>query len=262
MDQHLEKPAKPSGDRRNILGLWLLAITAAGTLIFALTLDPVAQPLSYHAFADGRRFLGIGNFWNTVSNLPLLVFGLSGLVYTVHVRVRGAQKSWRIFFAGIVLAAIGSIWYHLAPDNDRLFIDRLPIGMLMGVLFAALLTEHVGSEQERWLVPAVLIGAASALHWHYTDDLRLYVWVQVWTPIAVLIFLLLFKPLYAGRRWLLVAFAFLILARVAEYCDLAIFRATGEFVSGHAVKHLLSGFAPLAIQLMLMQRKERDIESS
>lgn len=262
MDQHQEKPGRPSDDRRKILGLWLLAITAAGTLIFALTLDPVAQPLSYHAFADGRRFLGIGNFWNTVSNLPLLVFGLSGLVYTVHARVRGAQKSWRIFFAGIVLAAIGSIWYHLAPDNDRLFIDRLPIGMLMGVLFAALLTEHVGSEQERWLVPAVLIGAASALHWHYTDDLRLYVWVQVWTPIAVLIFLLLFKPLYAGRRWLLVAFAFLILARVAEYCDLAIFRATGEFVSGHAVKHLLSGFAPLAIQLMLMQRKERDIESS
>ncbi len=254
LDSHQENPGKRAEDRRKLVGLWLLAISAAGTLILALSLDPYPQPLSYHAFADNRRLLAIDNFWNVVSNLPLLVFGLSGLVFTLVGRLRGAQYSWRIFFAAIALAAIGSTWYHLAPDNDRLFIDRFPIGMLMGALFAALLAEHVGLKQERWLLPAVLIGAASALHWHYTDDLRLYVWFQVWTPIAVLTFLLLFKPLYGGRGWLLVAFALLILARVAEYFDVAIFRITNGFVGGHAIKHLLAGFAPLAIQIMLTRR--------
>ncbi len=246
-----------------MLGVNLLAITAAGTLILALSLDPIAQPLSYHAFADGRHFLGVDNFWNVVSNLALLIFGLSGLVFTLLARPRGAQKSWLVFFAAMVLVSIGSTWYHLAPDNDRLLWDRLPIGVLMGALFVALLTEHMGSGQERWLIPAVLIGAASVLHWHYTDDLRFYAWVQVWTPIAVLIFLLLFKPLYLGRRWLLVAFVFLMLARLAEYYDIAIFRAAREVVSGHTIKHLLAGLAPLAIQIMLMQRGgKRDIQSS
>lgn len=256
MDPQQEIQSKRPEERLKLAGLWLLAISAAGTLIFALSLDPYPQPLSYHAFADGRRLLAIDNFWNVVSNLPLLIFGLSGFVYTILRRVRGAQNSWRIFFAAIALTAIGSTWYHLAPDNERLFIDRFPIGMLMGALFAALLAEHVGSKQERWLLPAVLIGAASALHWHYTDDLRLYAWVQVWTPIAVLILLLMFRPLYGGRGWLLAAFVLLILARVVEYYDVGIFHVTNGFIGGHTVKHLLAGVVPLAIQLMLMGREK------
>jgi hypothetical protein len=263
LHQQQQKTGTHASYRRRNLGLNLLAITAAGTLILALSLDPVAQPLGYHAFADGRHLFGFDNFWNTVSNLPLLIFGLSGLFYTSLARPRGAQKSWLLFFAAMVLVSIGSTWYHLAPDNDRLLWDRLPIGILTGALFVALLTEHIGPRQERWLIPAVLIGAASVLHWHTTDDLRFYAWVQVWTPIAVLIFLLLFKPLYLGRRWLIVAFVFLILARVAEYYDIAIFRATREVISGHTIKHLLAGFSPLAILIMLMQRGENgDIQSS
>lgn len=256
MDPQQEYVGKRPDDRRKLVGLWLLAISAAGTLILALSLDPYPQPLSYHAFADSRRLLATDNFWNVVSNLPLLIFGVSGFVYTMLTRVTGAHSSWRIFFAAIALTAIGSTWYHLAPDNDRLFIDRFPIGMLMGALFAALLTEHLGLKQERWLIPAVLIGAASALHWHFTDDLRFYAWVQVWTPIAVLIFLLMFRPLYGGRRWLLIAFALLIFARVAEYYDVGIFRVTNGFVGGHALKHLLAGLVPLAIQFMLMRRQQ------
>ena len=250
-----ENRCKRAENRRKLAGLWLLAISAAATLIFALSLDPYPQPLSYHAFADGRRLLAIENFWNVVSNLPLLIFGLSGFVYTMLARVRGAKNSWRFFFAAIALTAIGSIWYHLAPDNERLFIDRFPIGMLMGALFAAILTEHVGSMQERWLLPAVLIGAGSALHWHLTDDLRFYAWVQVWTPIAVFIFLLLFRPIHGGRGWLLVAFVLLILARFAEYYDVVIFRITKGFIAGHALKHLLAGLASLTIQLMLIRRR-------
>jgi hypothetical protein len=262
---HREKPAGSAADRRKILGHSLLWITAAGTLILVLSLDPVPQPLSYHAFGDARNVFGVDNFWNVASNLPFLIFGASGLVYVTAARPEGARKSWMVFFAAMALVSVGSAWYHLAPDNDRLLWDRLPIGVLMASLFVALLAEHAVPGQERWLVPAVLVGAASVLHWHYTDDLRLYAWVQVWTPIAVTIFLLLFKPLYPGRKWLFAAFALLILARISEYYDVAIFRATHGFVGGHVIKHLLAGFAPLAIQMMLMQRKKKyvaDIQSS
>ncbi|HSS63522.1 MAG TPA: ceramidase domain-containing protein [Gammaproteobacteria bacterium] len=262
MDAHREKSSGRASDGRKRLGLWLLAISAAATLMVALSFDSVPQPLSYHAFADARKVLGIDNFWNVVSNLPFMIFGVSGIVYVLLARPPGARKSWGVFFAALVLVSMGSAWYHLAPDNPRLLWDRLPIGISMGALFVALLAEHAGLEHERWLIPAVLIGAASVLHWHFTDDLRLYAWVQVWTPIAVLVFLLLFEPLYAGRKWLVVAFLLLILSRTTEYYDIAIFRATREFAGGHAVKQFLAGLAPLAIQIMLMQRKEGDIQSS
>jgi hypothetical protein len=241
-------------DRGKAFGRLLLWMTAAGTLAFVLSLDRFPQPLSYHDFADFRNVFGMVNFWNVASNLPFLIFGGSGLIYTMVARPPGARNSWMIFFAAMVLVSVGSAWYHLAPDNSRLLWDRLPIGMLMGALFAAVLAEHAGPAQEQWLIPAVLVGAASVLHWHATDDLRLYAWVQVWTPIAALIFLLLFEPLHPGRKWLLAAFLLLFLARVTEHYDIAIYRTTHGLVGGHTLKHLLAGLAPLAIQIMLMRR--------
>ena len=38
-------------------------------------LPPVSQPQSYHQFADTRRFLGVPNFCDVVSNLPFVVIG-------------------------------------------------------------------------------------------------------------------------------------------------------------------------------------------
>jgi hypothetical protein len=40
-------------------------------LLWVARMEPVAQPLSYHDFADQRSILGIRHFWNVVSNPPL-----------------------------------------------------------------------------------------------------------------------------------------------------------------------------------------------
>jgi hypothetical protein len=41
--------------------------------------------------------------------------------------------------AGLFLTALGSTWYHLAPDNARLVWDRLPIALACGGLLAGVL---------------------------------------------------------------------------------------------------------------------------
>lgn len=255
MHAHRVKSDTVGLQKNTRLGLSLLAITIAGSLLLALSLDPIAQPLGYHAFGDNRRLFGVDNFWNFVSNLPFLVFGLSGLVYTLRARPKGARRSWMVFFAALALVSVGSGWYHLAPDNTRLVWDRLPIAVALVALFVAMLAEHVGLAQERWLIPGVLLGAATVVYWHYTDDLRVYLWVQSFTLIGVLIFLLLFQPNYPARGWLLAALVLFMLAKIVEYYDVGIFSVTGGLVGGHAIKHFLAGFAPLAVQIMLMRRE-------
>jgi hypothetical protein len=47
------------------------ALTVA-SLSAPLLLPPISQDQSYHQFADQRTILGIPNFWNVVSNFPLL----------------------------------------------------------------------------------------------------------------------------------------------------------------------------------------------
>ena len=52
--------------------------------IVEIVLNPFAQDPAYHAFADGRTLLGIPNFWNVISNLPLLVIGAWGILFVAR----------------------------------------------------------------------------------------------------------------------------------------------------------------------------------
>jgi hypothetical protein len=100
-------------------GLWLFA-GLAGVVIVAAVLAPrVAQPLSYHKFADTRGWFGIANFGDVASNIPFAILGICGLV---ALRKNGSmafldpRERWPylIIFAGFLLTAFGSSYYALA----------------------------------------------------------------------------------------------------------------------------------------------------
>lgn len=103
-------------------------------LIVATCLAPrTPQPQSYHHFADRHAWLGIPNFGDVASNLPFAIIGAWGLLFLASGRSVGRflQDCERIpyffVFAGLLLTAFGSAYYHLAPDNNRLVWDRLPM---------------------------------------------------------------------------------------------------------------------------------------
>ena len=50
-------------------GIVLMLGVAAGMALLMFRLPPIAQPASYHQFDDQRRWLGIPNFANVISNL-------------------------------------------------------------------------------------------------------------------------------------------------------------------------------------------------
>ena len=157
----------------------LLIGLVLGTLALAFAIDPIAQDLNYHRFADTRDFFGVPNFFDVVSNLPFLVVGLLGLRIAVRGERDPARPGWIVLFVGVTLVAFGSSWYHLSPSNGTLVWDRLPMTIGFMGLFVALLTEYINPGLGRLLLlPAVLLGAASVAHWAFSDDLRLYAWVQ------------------------------------------------------------------------------------
>ena len=236
--------------RRGAFALALLA-----PLALLLWLDPIAQNSAYHDFADRRTLLGIPNFADVVSNFAFLVIGVWGLASAPRWQAGEARLSWRILFAATVLLCIGSAAYHLSPGNETLVWDRLAISAICAALLVALLAENVAPCIQRFaLAPALLLGVCSVVYWHLSDDLRLYIWVQLSPLLAAPLLIVLFPARYSHRGWLLCALACYGVAKLAELADENVFEWSAGLVGGHSVKHLFAGAGIAALNLMLLRR--------
>jgi Ceramidase len=237
--------------------VWLAIVIVAPLAYLLLLHAPIPQDKGYHIFADVRTCLGIQNFGNVASNLAFLLVGVVGALWCARNLRTGARLSWIVFFTGVALVFVGSGYYHATPNDDTLVWDRLPMTLAFMGLFAALMSEHLGARFEQpVLIPALVIGVASVFWWRYTDDLRVYVWVQGAPLLAIPFILAMFPGRYSHRGYLLYGLAFYALAKVAEYYDKETYALTSLFISGHSVKHLLAAMAPLFLYLMLRRRSE------
>ena len=242
----------------------LLISVAVVIAIIALLLPPIPQPQAYHNFADHRGWLGIPNFGDVVSNLPFALFGLAGLIFLFGPyapKFSDHRERWlyTVMFAGLALTAIGSAYYHLAPDNARLVWDRIPIMIVFMALLAAVIAERVGVGAALWLFPVLqAAGVGSVLLWRASElsgqgDLRFYAAVQVYS-ILVLLLMLLFPTKYTRGSDFAVVVALYVLAKILEETDRQVF-AVGHIVSGHTLKHLAAAAASYWTLRMLRRRK-------
>lgn len=207
---------------KRILVLGVCALVVA----FLIGAPPLHQGSSYHDFADRRTILGIPDFWDVLSNLPFLVVGVMGLI-------RFRDLASRMLFFGVFCTALGSAYYHLAPDYARLFWDRLPMTIAFMALFA------IAINHGKLVVRFVMLGIGSVVWWRVTDNLWPYRLVQFGTMAALLVI--------ATRRepGLWPVFIFYGLSKISEHFDQQIYSISP--LSGHTIKHLLAGIATLYI---------------
>ena len=242
---------------------WLLGGALVAVVIAVVLSPPIPQDPGYHSFADQRTLIGIPNALNVLSNLPFAFVGIAGLAVTFRrsTRFNFPWERWpyAALFAGTALTAVGSSYYHLAPDNARLVWDRLPMTIgFMGFL-AATVGERIGVRPARLLfVPALMFGTASVFHWHWTEvtgagDLRWYALVQFGSLIAIALLLAMYDPTYTRTSLIVAGLAAYSLAKVFELGDHAIFNA-GRIISGHALKHL-SAAAGVAFLVSALSRR-------
>lgn len=245
-----------------------VAVLIAVALVMALALalsSRIPQPQEYHRFADQRDLLGVSHALDTLSNLGFLFVGAWGLWVLAGgggVFLEPIERlPYLIFFFGVALTCFGSGYYHLAPDNDRLVWDRLPMTIGFTALFAAILGERVSLRAALRILPVfMLLGAATVLYWIWTEragrgDLRPYLFVQFFPVITIPLLLAIFPPRYTRGADVVWVIAFYVLAKVLETFDAAIFAATANLVSGHTLKHLAAAVAVWFVLRMLQKRQ-------
>lgn len=237
-------------------GRTLLAFIVFAIIMVFAFVEPFPQPQSYHQFADTRTLLGIPNFWNVVSNTLFLVPGIAGLWILGsgdHPGIVPAlNPAYHVLFAGVLLTAFGSAWFHLAPDNNTLFWDRLPMTVAFMSLVAIIVGEHISETLGRWLLwPLLLIGAISVIYWDYSEarnagDLRLYGVVQFLPMLLIPIILLSYESVFDRTSFIWILFLLYALAKVCEQLDVVLYDM-GGIISGHSIKHICAAVGPIVL---------------
>jgi hypothetical protein len=262
--------SEPATNLRLLRTLPIVALGVATLAILYIAGSPTPQATGYHAFNDDRTFLGVPNALNVLSNLPFLFVGLAGLCYLFVGPGSRPGQAWRapaerwafaLLFLGVFLTGFGSSHYHLHPNNDRLVWDRLPMVVGFMALIAAMIAERISARVAGWLLgPLALVGLAGVWQWHWTEeqgrgDLRFYLWLQGYTLFFCLVTPLLFPPRYTRTADWYIALSWYLLAKACESLDGRIYRATGDLVSGHTLKHLLGAVSLYWLLRMLQRRR-------
>ncbi len=239
----------------------LLALGAAlAPWLVALLAPPLAQPQSYHDFADQRTLWRIPHAANVLSNLAFVAVGSWGLAALVRGSMNfgvapGARKAWFVMFLGITLTGIGSAYYHLAPCDSTLVWDRLPMALAFAGLVAGTLADRAPSLSGPVILALAATAIGSVVAWAVSGDLVPYLSMQAGYVVVVLLATALIGSPYTRAGQLFGAVALYAGAIVCERLDVPIDAALGGLVSGHTLKHLLAAAAAWLIGLMLTRRR-------
>jgi len=214
--------------------------------LLAVFAPPVAQDPHFHDFADQRTWLGIPCALDVLSNLPFALFGVWGLRVLGRAQgmAIGPRRLAALFFAGLVLTTFASGWYHWQPDDAGLAVDRLGMTAAFAGLLGLGVASHVSARAGNSFALAVLLcGPLSVWVWATSGNLLPWALLQG-GGMVLLIVLAVLKPLPGAPavRWGVVIGVYIV-AKLCELADHAIFRATGELISGHSLKHLVAACA-------------------
>ncbi len=246
------------------LRTWLLIGLTLVAIGLALFLPAVPQPREYHDFIDKRAVYGIQNFFDVASNAAFALAGIVGLLAVLYPRAcfesPAERLPYAVFCIGVLMTAAGSCYYHLEPNNETLFWDRLPMTIAFMSLISAQIVDRVSVRGGLLaLVPMLLIGIGSAVYWIATErqgqgNVVPYAVLQAYSVIVLLKLAAMHPSRYTHGNAIYAVFAGYLLAKVFEHHDREIFEWTGV-VSGHTLKHVMAGLAGIPVAWMLWRRR-------
>jgi hypothetical protein len=246
----------------------VIYLPAFFTLLCGLAMlvhGPIGQPANYHAFADHTDFLGIPYANDVLSNLGFALVGSWGILclwpQRQHPALLAGRVGYGVFLIGLILTALGSAYYHLAPDNDRLLWDRLPIALACAGLLAGAWAETALPKRYALAATCLLvIYAITSVFWWYVSelngagDLRPYLLLQILPIVLIPLWQAIYPSPLRDRLWFGAAFLLYVLAKLAELNDHELLAMSHALLSGHTLKHLLATAAAAALVHRLIER--------
>ena len=239
----------------------IIAVIIAAASIFLLPDFP--QDQAYHQFADQRTLWGIPNALNTLSNLGFLYAGLWGLmalalkklIFASSVEIRLAG----LFFAGLVLTALGSGWYHLNCRDATLAWDRMGMVVTFAGVLGLAAAQKISLRAGQWLgIGSFFAGIAAVLWWQTHANLMPYIVIQ-FGGMALVAWFAFVPSKRPGVSWGLLIICYVV-AKLFEAGDAPVFRLSGNWVSGHTLKHVAAAGAAFAF-LPAYQGKQHSFDS-
>ena len=246
----------PARARFDTLLVALCLFALAAPWLALVFIAPVAQPQSYHAFADQRGWHGVPHAMNVLSNVPFALVGVLGLACIARSPgVRGAEWPYALFFSGALLTAFGSAWYHAAPSDATLVWDRLPIAAAFAGLVAGTLADRRPQWSGRLTLGFGAVAVATVLLWTLSANLLPYLVMQGCFFAVVLATTAVVPSRWSHGRAVYLAALTYALAIVCERYDKPIAAMLGGALSGHTLKHLLAATALAVVLVMLARRR-------
>ena len=247
------------------LVVYLPALFTLLSGLMMLVHGPIGQPANYHDFADHANFLGIPYANDVLSNLGFALVGFWGTLrlwpQRQHRALLAGRVGYGVFLIGLILTALGSAYYHLAPDNDRLLWDRLPIALACAGLLAGAWAETVLPKRYALAATCLLvIYAITSVFWWYVSelngksDLRPYLLLQILPIVLIPLWQAIYQSPQRDRLWFGAAFLLYVLAKLAELNDHELLAMSHALLSGHTLKHLLATAAAAALVHRLIER--------
>lgn len=243
----------------------LLAAAAGLALLLACFGPHVAQHAYYHAFADQRALFGVPYAMDVLSNLPFALAGVIGLVAWFSAGRAPVRNPLRnplrnpdptrqfaaLFFAGLIVTALGSTYYHLNPSDSSLALDRLGMVASFAGMLGLAAAQRVSLRAGLATVLAVLLmGHSTVAVWAETGNLLSWAVLQGGGMVMLLV-LAMCRPvaqtsavaLPSTTVALLPVVLVYTLAKFLELADQPIFELTHQLVSGHSLKHAVAALA-------------------
>ena len=194
-------------------------------------------PKSYHNFVDKRKFMGVNNTMNVLSNL----FFLYPTIYLLMKQNKDKTKFLALIIFGL---AITSAYYHLKPSNHTIFMDMVFVVSLNTFVLSYFVDENLG-----YLMG--ILGIGSVVVWNLTNDIRPYALLQI----GILIFCCFKLYETPAQDYILPIIGMGISVRLVEMLDSQIYKLTNKLISGHTLKHIL---ATLQIYIVIQALEKID----
>jgi len=222
-----------------------LLLGAAALLALALFGPVLPASAHQHDFADLRTLWGIPCALDVLSNLAFALAGAWG--WWVLRRVPSAaldaisRALAALFFGGLLCTAAGSALYHWQPQDTGLLWDRLgmvlPFAGLLGLAAASRVSARAGVAAAG---AVLLAGPLAVWAWVHTGNLLPWAVLQLGGLLVVLALACLPRRVDGLALHLGVVVLLYALAKLLEAADHSVFEATGGWVSGHSLKHVLA----------------------
>jgi hypothetical protein len=243
--------------REKLLIAFVLLLSAVGAFS-----HPVNELVGYLHFADQREALGIPRVFDVLSNLPFAFAGLLGL----YLLSRSSNQNTLlikpfaiVFFFGLVVTSIGSVWFHLQPfESGRLAADRL--GMLVaftgliGCVSALKISLRAGYALAGFIAIA---GVVSILHGNISGNALPWALLQ-FGGLAVVMCCAMLKNSASQSTlnicWIVAVYA---AAKALEVADHPVFDWTNQLISGHSLKHIVASLAAWPVIAMICRPSPR-----